>query len=201
MDAGKFKLIFYHKFRILQLLFLLSIISANNRYHTCPFCDTVSVEDTTERDNEKSKVLEKFGRVIIVRECLWKKSGFIGKESPYSKFYYDRKITKEKILEAVRDESFYGFLNITMSAPEHVRKKYEALNFPPLFKKVQPRKKDLSGKMQEFFDKEPSSQLSVGFEAEEMTLASNLVRFYLKEGFEVEDVHWALEYQRGLEVI
>ena len=173
------------------------MISASNRYHTCPFCETVSVEDTTERDDEKMNVLEKFGRVIIVRECLWKKTGFIGKESPYSKFYYDKNITKEKILEAVRDETFYGFLNITMSAPEHVRRKYEALNFPPLFKKVQPRKEDLSEKMQEFFDKEPSCQLSVGFEAKEMTLASNLVRFYLKEGFQVEEVHWALEYQKG----
>ena len=42
------------------------------------------------------------------------------------------------------------------------------------------------------------SQLTVGYDANEMTLASNLVKFYLDEGYEIKEVHWALEYQRGI---
>lgn len=83
-----------------------------------------------------------------------------------------------------------------MSAPENVRNKYAQINFPPVFKKHMPRKEDLSEKMQEFFDKDPTNQLTVGYDVKEMTMASNLIKFYLEEGFEVE-VHWALEYQRG----
>ena len=51
--------------------------------------------------------------------------------------------------------------------------------------------------MKSFFRKDPTEQLSVGYDAERMTLASNLVRFYLKEGYTVDAIHWAIEYQRG----
>ena len=92
---------------------------------------------------------------------------------------------------------FFGFLNITMTAPEKVRQKYDAVNFPPLFKKYMPKKEDLSEKMQEFFDKNPTNQLTVGYECKEMTLSSSLVQFYIREGFIVEKIHWCIEYQRG----
>ena len=45
------------------------------------------------------------------------------------------------------------------------------------------------------------SQLTVGYDANEMTLASNLVKFYLDEGYEIKEIHWALEYQRGISFV
>ena len=177
----------------LKVLCKLKIFS----YHSCDLCKTPAVSDTTARDKEKVHALQNFGIVITVRECQWRKSGKIADESQFSSFYYDQSITVGKILAAVRDKKFFGFLNITMTAPQKVREKYDPLGFPPLFKKYMPKKEDLSENMQEFFDKEPNEQLTVGYDAKEMTLASNLVEFYIREGFHISDVHWALEYQRG----
>ena len=138
------------------------------------------------------------------QECVWrqeKTERFPNPTSKFSKFYYDENITTEKLIEDVLTEDFFGFLNITMSAPEQVRKKFDALDFPPLFKKYQPKKQDLSENMQQFFKSNLRNQLTVGYNAEKMTLSSELVKFYLREGYVIDEIHWALEYQRGLEVI
>ena len=138
--------------------------------------------------------------VYFVYECEWRKTKKELEEeitSPFSPFYYDQWITEEKILDAVKNNNFFGFLNVTMRPSEKTRKKFDAVNFPPLFKKMQPKKCDLSQKMRYFFDKDPAKQLTVGYDADQMTLSSNLVKFYLDEGFIIKEVHWALEYQKG----
>ena len=107
-----------------------------------------------------------------------------------------------------------------MVASEETRKKFNSVNFAPLFKKYQPKFNELSENMRAFFNKDPEkgskfsqsslslcntksisfsdSQLTVGYDANEMTLASNLIKFYLDEGYEIKEIHWALEYQRGI---
>ena len=140
------------------------------------------------------------GEVIVKKECEWRKERderFTNPTSKFSPFYYDENITQEKIVEAVRDDEFFGFLNVTMTASENVRKKYDSVNFPPLFKKFQPKKSDLSKNMQSFFPAPPQNQLTVGYDAENMTLASNLLKFYIKEGYIINTINWAILYQRG----
>ena len=144
--------------------------------------------------------MKTLGEVIVKKECEWRKQRderFPNPTSKFSPFYYDKNITQEKIVEAVRDDQFFGFLNVTMTATEAVRKKYDAVNFPPLFKKFQPKKSDLSEKMQSFFISPPENQLTVGYDAENMTLASNLLKFYINEGYKIETINWAILYQRG----
>ena len=119
-------------------------------------------------------------------------------ESQFSPFYYDKQITEEKILQAVRCGDFFGFLCCSVVATEKVREKFDSINFAPIFKKHHPKKEDLSEEMQKFFTKEPSNQLTVGYEVKDMMLASNLIKFYLSEGFIVKNVKWALHYQRGI---
>ena len=138
--------------------------------------------------------------MIVKKECEWRKERderFTNPTSKFSPFYYDENITQEKIVEAVRDDEFFGFLNVTMTASENVRKKYDSVNFPPLFKKFQPKKSDLSKNMQSFFPAPPQNQLTVGYDAENMTLASNLLKFYIKEGYIINTINWAILYQRG----
>ena len=129
------------------------------RYHTCDLCNVVSINDTTARDKEKQEALSAFGTVIIVRECKWRKSGHVAKRSPYSPFYYDSKIDEKKLLYYLRTGEFFGFLNVTMTAPAKTRSKFDKVNFPPLFLKHQPKKTELGERMQIFFDKEPTSQV------------------------------------------
>ena len=197
MVAGKFMLN-YNEFRIYESL--KSYIYEIFRYHSCDRCNTPAVSDTRERDAKKLADLETLGKVIVKKECEWRKERadkFSEPSSKFSVFYYDEQITMEKIIEAIKFDEFFGFLNLTMTATEKVRKKFGSVNFPPVFKKIQPEKSDLSPNMSEFFKSDPTSQLTVGYDVKEMTLASNLVKFYLQEGYVVEDVHWALSYQRG----
>ena len=51
--------------------------------------------------------------------------------------------------------------------------------------------------MQPFFTYPPQNQLTVGYDAENMTLASNLLKFYINEGYKIENINWAILYQRG----
>ena len=95
----------------------------------------------------KYDALEKYGRLLIVQECVWRKSGLAPTRSPFSPFYYEENITEKKILHAVSTGEFFGFLNVTMSAPESVLEKYAKINFLPVFKKYKPEKNRLSERM------------------------------------------------------
>ena len=70
------------------------------KYHSCPHCETKAVKDTFASDSEKINILEKYGSVIIERECIWKqKAKFLRLKSPYSLFFYRKEIKSTEILQ------------------------------------------------------------------------------------------------------
>ena len=47
----------------------------------------------------------------------------------------------------------------------------------------------------------PSKQLTVGYQAKEMSLSTDYLAFLLEIGFKVTKIYWALEYQKGIPLI
>ena len=172
------------------------------RWHSCPNCLTPTISDTTARDQRKMQALKEVGKVIIMWGCQWKqiKRRLRVRESPFSAFYFDRYIPWQNIVAAIQRNVFFGIANVDISAPESVREKYRQINFPPLFKRAEHKIESLSPEMAAFYEAygtKPTPQLTVGFEAEGMSLSSDYLKFLLDIGFLVKKLHWALEYQKG----
>ena len=168
-------------------------------FHSCIFnCGTVSREDTRERDQKKFEGLQEKGKVLRIFGCEWEKlkSDIMCSYSPYSSFFYESSISQTNILQAIAKNNFYGFVQCDIQCSSEV-KKYWAF-FPPIFKRVLPKFDDLSPSMQNYFvNKKISPQLSVGFKAEKILLSTEAIKFYLEQKFEVTNIHFALEYQKG----
>ena len=175
------------------------------RYHSCPNCLYPTPCDTTERDEKKLKGLAEIGTVIVMRGCQWHRMRRRRRTrvSPFSTFYYENKVAEENILRAIQCDKFFGIANVDIYAPDSVREDYKVINFPPLFLRRDPKMKELSPKMAEFYASygtKPTKQLSVGFSGNEITLSTDYLKFLIDVGFKVSKLHWALEYQKGLSI-
>ena len=75
------------------------------RWHTCLKCTTECRTDTLDRDRRKVADLRAAGyTVITITSCEWQieKRSITQFKSPFSIFYYQKKISTNEILEAVR---------------------------------------------------------------------------------------------------
>ena len=75
------------------------------RWHTCLKCTTECRTDTLDRDRRKVADLRAAGyTVITITSCEWQieKRSITQFKSPFSVFYYQKKISTNEILEAVR---------------------------------------------------------------------------------------------------
>lgn len=77
------------------------------------------MKDTTEKDNLKIELLSKKGQVIHIRECEWKQQNKnLNLGSPFSRFFLQNNITKDAILNAVHNDSWFGLLQVDIYTPE-----------------------------------------------------------------------------------
>ena len=170
------------------------------RYHSCILnCGTKSMSDTRESDKKKFEGLKEKGTVLRIFGCEWeklKKSVPAILHSPFSSLFYTNHISQDDILLAIAENQFYGFVNCDIMCPPDVMKYWSF--YPPIFQRITPDFDLLSAEMKLFFSaKKPTTQLSVGFNATSILLGSEVVRFYLEQGFRVTKIHYGLEYQKG----
>lgn len=169
------------------------------RYHHCPFnCGVVPISDTRERDARKLASLQKLGTVITITGCKWEelKKNKTQKYSPFSKFYYEKNILQERIIDAIKNDEFFGFAEVSIACPEDVKEKWKV--FPPIFQKFKPDFESLGEEIKPFFRKIPSEQLSCRFSGENLVLGTDMLKFLILEGFQVTELNWCLEYQKGI---
>ena len=172
------------------------------RYHSCDKCMAPTLSDTRARDSKKFKALQEIGIVIVMWGCEWQRlrRRLRTRISPFSAFFYERKISSVSILAAIQNETFFGIANCDIYAPDNVKEKYREINFPPLFKRAEHLIEDLEPEMAAFYEAygtKPSPQLTVGFSADEISLSTDYIKFLLDAGFRIRKLNWALEYQKG----
>ena len=109
-----------------------------------------------------------------------------------------RWITKEHtILNAVMEDTFFGFLEVDIHVPDHLHTYFEEM--PPLFCNSEVKFEDMGAFMQEYVrdrglsDKSRRLLLS-GMRAEKILLSSPYLKWLLQKGLKVTKLHQVVEY-------
>ena len=177
--------------------------SAVNRWHTCNICFTPAVKNTIKSDHAKFTALKTLGILITIRECQWNRiKSHIKNRSPYSLFFYEKNITTAMILKAVKDDRFFGLLEVDIKTPDWLKKECNRLNFATIFDKISPEKSMLSDSMLKRCEdrgmKFPlNPQLTLVYNANNYLITSTMLQFYMKLGLIVTKLHYCVEYQKS----
>ncbi len=120
-------------------------------------------------------------------------------------------VNPEALLQAVKDESFFGMVECDISVPnewgegfEEEKKRYKTpyfhfMEFSPIFCNADVKLEDTSSFMQKFTEthglkKDPKRLLVGAMKAEKILIASPLLRWYLQHGLTVTRVYQFIEY-------
>ena len=96
----------------------------------------------------------------------------------YCPFLFEEAITDGKILDSIKEEEIFGMFSVDISTPENIIPKLE--KFPPIFKKVSVTADMVNEKMRN--GKFPREVNTMCFNADNILLTTNLLRFYLEIG-------------------
>ena len=158
---------------------------------------------------EKKAYLEEHGyRVLFIWECqmddLLKENPELREQVRDMKPEFLRKhrkgVSMETILDAVRDETFYGFLVVDITTPSHLRELMDT--FPPIFSNTNVNMSDLGSVMRDYANDrgikiENRRLLLSGLEAKEIMLSSRLLAFYLSLGLEVTRIYQTISFVKS----
>ena len=178
-------------------------------FHGCPLCkkdqDDVGKERKMHTETKEKYLRDKGYHLKIIWEHEFKSKqkselrlkDFIRQRQP--PFYRKHRwITKEStILEAVLDESFFGFLEVDIHVPDHLYDYFEEM--PPLFCNTEVKFEDMGGFMQQYvrdhhMSDKPRRLLLSGMKAEKLMLSSPYLKWLLQKGLSVTKLHQVVEY-------
>ena len=173
-------------------------------FHSCDRCNTnrnsdgsleethplknIPHEDIRKETADNRKKLEEEGfRVVEMRECEWLK---IRKQPEVSRFLKTlksitpkQKLTFEKIIEGIRNESLYGFLIVDIHTPNELKEKFK--DFSLIIKNSFISRKDIGAYMQNVAEehnllKKEQKNLISSYFAEKFLINSKMAKFYLE---------------------
>ena len=153
------------------------------------------------------KSLEEDGfQVFIVRECEFNRMK--EKDPSVQKFllkyftppYCKKLVTGKKLLNAVRNNTFFGLMQVGIRVPAHLREFYDRC--PPFHILVDVKRSMLTEHQLKVVKEsnlltQPSTLLIPVLEAKKMTVSTDLLLFYLQKGFEVFKVYSAMSWLPG----
>ena len=186
------------------------------RFHQCPHnCGTycMQTDEQYEIEQKRTNFLRRnLTRLVIIYECEWRalRQTIRAKEkrtnqkllvSRISQFLSQPSVSETEILDAIALDKFYGIVCLDISTPADVIEKFKHLNFPFIFNQLSVTEELLSPETLEM-----ARERNIKFPYESKTLTWNakgfiactpLLRFYLELGMKLENVRWALQYERG----
>ena len=110
--------------------------------------------------------------------------------------------TEDDLLEAIMDDSVFGFVVADITTDEATIKKWEddQFLFPPCIQRMQLTKEHLSPFMAQRYkeeNKEPQSTVVQTYNAKQLLLMTEMVKLYLEQGIKVSNVTKVIQYQPG----
>ena len=130
-------------------------------------------------------------------ECQFKKMKHQMGGNIY-KYLFKTGITKDEIIDSVKDKSYYGFVSCDIYCPDKVFEKYENLKMPFIFQNLDLTKDHVSPPMVKLADANnvtfPRRQLCISYNASNILMNTELLSYYLEMGLVVTNIHYALEY-------
>ena len=178
-------------------------------FHGCSDCEKDQDELGKERKmhtKTKEKYLRLKGynmRIIWEHEFKSQKKSdvqlkqFIRQRQP--PFYRKHRWTTSEstILDAVLDDTFFGFLEVDIHVPDHLHTYFEEM--PPLFCNTEVKFQDMGAFMQQYvrdhgLSDKPRRLLLSGMRADKILLSSPYLKWLLQKGLVVTKLHQVIEY-------
>lgn len=174
------------------------------RWHHCPHnCSTITSPTARPLDQEKIRydfIRNRLNIYIVQYECEFRNMRYKPVGNIF-KFQYHEIIREDELIRSVVDGSFYGLINVDLRCPQNVVEKYKHLGIPFIFRNIELTEEHLSPPMLDLAKKNkikfPKRQLCITYNADEILLVSQLLQFYLSLGYEVEKIHYAIQYIPG----
>ena len=179
-------------------------------YHFCP-CQELRPflsEEDIQRGSKKREVdalrrhciQEKGFNVIEMWECEWwrlYKTTNTVKQHIRDHFPYRRSLAAEQLLEEIKKEKLFGYVQCDIEVPEKLRSNFN--NFRPIIKKTLVSKGDIRDLMKNYAEEErilsqPREMLISSFTLQNGTLITPLLLFYLQLGLVCTKIHRFVEY-------
>ena len=164
-------------------------------WHGCSICLTAAKSNDKARD----AFLGHHGEIIRMLGCVWARKLRSGRlpEPKISPFLFMNKpITEEQILSNIKNGTVTGFVVVDIE-PTEAAKKYERLNWPPIFVRDEIQHADLPPWLQSETRAQsfPRKTLVQTMRATEILLHTALLKFYLDNGFVVTKIYKFIEFQ------
>ena len=178
-------------------------------YHYCA-CQEARpslTEEDIERGNKKREmdqmrkqcIKEKGYNVVEMLECEWwnlYKTTTGVKEHLRESFPYKRPLREESLLEQIRSDKLFGYVQCDIEVPEELKEKFA--NFPPIFKNTNVGRHDIGSLMKDYAEKEgllsqPRKMLISSYFLENGTLITPLLLFYLELGLVCKKIYRFVE--------
>ena len=173
-------------------------------WHGCETCFADVLDDphpkkegtfreAREKTREITQYFSSLGYIVVEQwACQDKKR----KRRPLSS-YLAKNPKEAAIVEAVRTGKLFGFVECSISTPDHLKPKFS--EFPPVFKNAQISREDVGDFMRAYCEesgalKRPSRLLISSYSAEKVVLITPLLKYYLELGLEVTDISLVVEY-------
>jgi hypothetical protein len=175
------------------------------------------MKERLERTQKRAQYLRDQGyEVISVWECDYEENHSMNAVlsgipdsylPPFSRSHSSRHPSKEDLLEAVSNDSFFGMLEVDIYVPKQWSSGFESNLTPhqyfgemcPLFCNVDIPFEQIGAHMQDHAAKndlgtEPRRSLVGGMSAEKILLATPLLKWYIEHGLRVTRVYQAIEF-------
>ena len=146
--------------------------------------------------------LNQLGKVYYIWECHWEL--FVAEdpeiEKTITKFPHimHRRQHGDDLIKAVRDGSFYGFIECDLWCSDELIEKLKWINFPPIIAKRNVDGEILSPYMAERYAQENKTldqqALIQTYRGKNLFVLSELLAFYLDLGYEVRNIQMATQY-------
>ena len=143
--------------------------------------------------------------LIVMRECEWKSycrensQAALFKKAFFNRLYgeYRKKETEATILEKVKSNKMYGFIECDIHVPSHMEEYFS--DMAPIFKNTLVGREHLGPDMLAFAEaneclKRPQRMLVGSLFGKQILLHSDLLRWYLTHGLVVTKIYQTIHY-------
>ena len=106
-------------------------------------------------------------------------------------------MSMERVLREVRNERLFGCVEVDIRVPDHLKEKFSEIC--PIFKNTNISRDDIGDFMKAYAEEhnimaQPRRSLIGRMKGEKVLLATSLLKWYLKHGLEVTQVHQVVEF-------
>ncbi|CAG5083743.1 Oidioi.mRNA.OKI2018_I69.PAR.g10449.t1.cds [Oikopleura dioica] len=119
----------------------------------CVDCNPGQIDHGFEK---KRRILSRKGTVHIMRECEWvhrRNKYYVDRVSKYWGHIFKLKESEKSILEGIKNDEIYGFIEADVSCPKEVFDQISYINFPPVIQRMKITDEHLSSYMKAQFEK------------------------------------------------